>query len=131
MEMESTELESSVLLHPSSPGAAKHGCWSKRLASSEAGGCLASPPEPSRPRPCQQPGHRGAFSAMAESQPRYLCGFTPGSLPRRRLHCFLWHTSHAPHRRDPAQHPGGKEEEQEGRANSTEGFLLGLKAWVV
>lgn len=75
---------------------------------------MVSLPKPSWPWPCHQLGNRGAFSWMAESQSRYLCGFTPGSLPRRRLHCFLWHTSHALQRRDPAQHPGGKKEEQEG-----------------
>lgn len=43
MEMKSTKFESSVLLHPSSPGAAKHGCWSKRLVSSEASGVSGFP----------------------------------------------------------------------------------------
>lgn len=81
---------------------------------------------PGRALPCQQPGQRGAFS---ESQPRYLCGFTPGSLPRRRLRCFLWHTSTLLTAQTQLSTLGARRSSK-AWGNSNEGFLLGVKAWV-
>lgn len=53
LEIKRAKFESSVLLHPSSPRAAKHGCWSKTLVSSEASGVSGFPtgalPAPAMP----------------------------------------------------------------------------------